>query len=158
MTSYLQRFFLIVAIVAVMPSAALADQKSHRKAAEVLLKEMGVDKQLESSLAQALDIQIKSSPNLAPARETMRKFYAKYISWESLKEDYISIYCDAFTEAELKDIFAFYKTPAGKKMIEKTPIITSKGMQLGASRVQEHAGELGKLIQEALSQPKSEQN
>ncbi len=108
------------AILITAGSAALAaDQKSHRKAAEDLLKIMDIENQLESSIDQTLDIQIKANPQIAPLKETMKKFLSKHMSWEGLKDDLITIYADAFTEPELNQIRAFYQTPAGKKMVEK---------------------------------------
>ena len=73
-------------------STASADTKSHRKAAEDLLKVMGTETQLQKSLDQVLEIQAKSNPQLAPFKDVMKTFFAKYLSWEGLKEDLIDIY------------------------------------------------------------------
>ena len=40
-----------------------------------------------------------------------------------LKSDVASIYASRFTEAELKLILAFYKTPAGQKVIKEEPVV-----------------------------------
>lgn len=130
------------------PSTCLADQKSHRKAAEDLLIAMKVNKQLENSIDQMLELQIKTNPGIAQVRGSMKRFFDKYMSWESLRNELIDIYVSAFTEEELKQITAFYKTPAGRKMVEKTPELMAKGMQLGVSRVQENQSELEKMIRE----------
>ena len=37
-----------------------------------------------------------------------------------------SIYATRFTEQELKDTLAFYKTPLGKKMLERRAELSSK--------------------------------
>ena len=50
------------------------------------------------------------------------------------------LYAAAFTEAELKDMVAFYKTPLGKKMLEREPVVldqTFNFMQQWAPRVGE---------------------
>ena len=41
------------------------------------------------------------------------------------------IYQKHLTEADLDDIIEFYKTPAGKKLAEKTPVITQESMAAG---------------------------
>lgn len=41
------------------------------------------------------------------------------------------IYQKHLTEDELKAIIAFYATPAGKKLAEKTPVIMQESMQAG---------------------------
>ena len=81
----------------------------------------------------------------------MKKFFSKHLSWENLKDDFIKLYTDAFTEPELKDIYAFYQTPSGKKMVAKMPELTGKGMQLGASRVQANQAELQSMLQQAAT-------
>jgi len=40
---------------------------------------------------------------------------------EELHKEIALGYASAFTEQELKDMIAFYKTPLGKKMIEQEP-------------------------------------
>ncbi len=149
-------FSLGVAVVTLLATASsgTADETSHRKAAEELLKVMKVDQQLEASIDQSLDVQIKANPALEPFKAVMKKFLSKHMGWESLKDEIISIYADAFEEDELKKIREFYETPTGKKMIEKTPTLLAKGMQLGLKRVQEHQDELRQMIQNEASKQK----
>ena len=133
----------------VFAPAVLADEESHRQSAEQLLKAMHVDNQLQTSINQMVDLQVKSNPQIAPQGDTIKKFLYKHMSWESLKDELITIYTEAFTEAELKQVTAFYETPAGKKMVEKMPELMSKGMQLGLKRVQSNQSELRQMLEEA---------
>jgi hypothetical protein len=144
------RLLIAASMICLAGSAtvAFADEKSHRKAAEDLLMVMGVDTQMQASIDQTLDLQAKANPQLTRFRPAMKKFFAKYMSWDVLKDDFIKIYTDAFEEDELKEIKAFYETPIGKKMVKKMPELMSKGMQLGASRVQQNMPELQQMIQE----------
>jgi hypothetical protein len=135
----------IILLTAGLP--ARADDESHRQAAEELLRAMRVDKQMESALEQTLDVSIKSQPSLKPYREVMRKFFAKHIGYDALKEDLVKIYVEEFTEPELRQILAFYKTPAGKKMVEKSPALMSKSMQLSMERVSKNQDELKQMIE-----------
>ncbi len=41
------------------------------------------------------------------------------------------IYKEEFTHDEVKDILAFYATPTGKKLAEKTGVLSQKGMAAG---------------------------
>lgn len=106
---------------------------------------------MNSMIEQSLEMQIKSNAQLAPLRAVMRKFFAKHLSCEALKDDFIDLYVAEFTEEELLDIAAFYQTPTGRKSIEKMPVLFQKGGELGSRRVQENAGELRKMIQEELN-------
>jgi hypothetical protein len=147
------KFRLIVAVAAacVVPSTLSADEKSHRKAAEELLLATNIESQLRSSIDQSIALQIKVNPQLAPMRGVFDRFFAKYMSWDALKDDVISMYVDAFTEPELREITAFYQTPTGKKMVQKMPELMAKGMQLGVSRVQANQAELQQMIRDELS-------
>ena len=46
-----------------------------------------------------------------------------------LNKQLIPVYKKHFTQDEVKAIIAFYETPAGKKLAEKTPLITVESMQ-----------------------------
>lgn len=139
---------MIAVAFLVFSPASGADETSHRQAAEELLRYTNVEKQLQGAIEQTVDIQVKANPQLAPRAGVLKKFFSKYMSWESLKDDIIKIYTDAFTENELKQITAFYKTPVGKKMLERTPEIMGKSMQLGVRRVQENQADLIRMLKE----------
>jgi len=40
------------------------------------------------------------------------------------------VYAETFTEQELKDILAFYRTPTGQKMVAKTPELSRRGQEM----------------------------
>ncbi len=128
-------------------SSSVADKKSHRKAAEELLKAANTEKVMETVMDQMLAI-LKQNPQLGPYQDVIKRFLSKYLSLESLQEELITIYTEEFTEAELKQLTAFYQTPVGKKAIEKLPQLTAKAGQLGVARVQANQAELQQMIEE----------
>ncbi len=65
---------LAAAILFTSVSTAAGDQKSHRKAAEALLEVMGVEDQLQARMDQMLDLQVKMNAQLAPVKDTMKRF------------------------------------------------------------------------------------
>jgi len=125
---------------------ASVPDKERLDAAMLLLKAMKVDKTLEKSITNAVDIKIKQQPMLEPYHGVMIKFFAKYMSWESLKDETAAIYAGAFTLAELKKLTEFYNTPTGKKLAEKNPELMRQGSLLGMRKVQEHIMELRQMI------------
>lgn len=149
--------FTCLAVLMVPVPFTRADEKSHRQAAEDLLKTMQIEKQMQTAMNQMLDLQIKTQPGLAPYKDVMRKFLNKHISFAALKDELIQIYVDEFTETELKQISAFYKTPAGKKIVEKGPALVSKGIQLGSQRVAKHQDELRQMIEDEAKKQKKNQ-
>lgn len=46
-----------------------------------------------------------------------------------LNKQLIPVYKKYFTQDEVKAVIAFYETPAGKKLAEKTPLIAVESMQ-----------------------------
>jgi hypothetical protein len=148
------RIACLAAIVLTMSAAALnADEKSHRAAVEELLVLTKTPQNMKSSIDQILDLQIKQAPMLASLKEPMRKFFEKHLSYESLKEDLITMYVEEFSEDEVRDLIKFYQTPLGKKSVEKMPVLFAKGAQLGAAKVEAHKLELQQLIRDELLKP-----
>lgn len=143
-----------VVVLAVYVPFGRADERSHRQAAEELLQAMKVDVQLNTSINQNLDLQLRAQPALVPYKDVMREFFTKHISYEALKDELVQIYVDEFTQDELKQIAAFYKTAEGKKMIEKSPSLMNKGMQLGMQRVAKHQDELKQMIEDEAKRKK----
>jgi hypothetical protein len=48
---------------------------------------------------------------------------------EELKSEVARLYATSFNEQELKDILAFYKSPAGKKLLQEQPNIVENSMK-----------------------------
>lgn len=129
---------IAVVFTLLSPLASLAAPASHRAAAESLLSQMDMDKVLSQSIDQTLKAQVQANPAIATYEPQMRAFFAKYMSWASMKDDMINIYMGEFSEEELKQLGAFYQTPVGKKAIERLPALLAKGAEMGQKRVQEH--------------------
>jgi len=126
---------------------ALADDDA-KVEAEKLLEVLNTKVTMDATIATMLDAQIKQNPQIAPYKHVMLAFFAKYMSYESLKPDLISIYSTEFTASELKAAREFYSTPAGKKFIASMPKLMGLGAKLGGDRVQEHMPELLKAVED----------
>ncbi len=63
----------------------------------------------------------KKEAFLGEVKETLPALYGKMAK----------IYMEEFTHSEIKELLKFYETPVGKKMAEKTGILTQKGMLAG---------------------------
>jgi hypothetical protein len=134
------------------PAIVISD--SLRAAVEMLFKTMHMDSLFTQTVHQMLELQLQQSPEFLPFEATMRAFFEKYLSWQSLKEDLIRIYAENFSLNEVNDLIAFYKTPTGQKAIQKIPELMNRGGRLGAQRVQENFPELQRMVEEALAAEK----
>jgi len=70
----------------------------------------------------------------------------KYIGWQALKDDLTAMYLQAFTEAELDQMNAFYSSPTGQKVLQRLPELVRQRNQLAMQRLQEHIGELQQAV------------
>ena len=59
-----------------------------------------------------------------------------------LVNDVAKLYATTFTEQELKDLLAFYKSPAGKKIITEEPVILEKSARSADSWIPKFAEEV----------------
>jgi len=145
---------LIVALCLFVPLAARAAEPSpsHVQAVEELLHTMKMDTLLGQTLDALVEAQAAQNPDFAKIEDVLRQFMAKYMSWEVLKPQLVTIYADTFTEAELREINAFYNTPTGQKAITVLPGLMQKGMAIGQKTMQDHLPELQEAIQKKLKE------
>ena len=73
---------------------------------------------------------LQSNPMLGKdLNEVAAKLHADYASRSAeILNDVAKIYASRFTEQELKDVLAFYKTPAGRKVIIEEPKVLDASM------------------------------
>jgi len=125
---------------------------AHFKAAEEVLQASGVDVQFKESI-EALVNQY-SEQVAVEKREKFKRvlntFMAKYASWDNVKDSLSSIYAEAFSEAELKQLAAFYQTPLGKKLVREQPFLLQKSMQFGQTLIASHQVELQQMLQDVF--------
>lgn len=145
---------LVAAFCLLVPSAALAGQPSpsHVQAAEELFRTMKIDTLLDQGIDTLVKAQVQQNPDLADFEDVLRQFLGKYMRWDALKPQLVAIYTEAFTEAELREITAFYKTPAGQKAVTVMPELMQKGMAIGQKAVQDHIGELKEAVEKKMKE------
>jgi hypothetical protein len=142
----LMRLAVCIAVICGVAAFAAADSAAVKEA-ENLLKLTNLEQVFNDAIDQSLDLQMKQNPVLVPYKDTMREFFNKYMSFESLKPDLVKIYTNNFTAAELKEINVFYSTVVGRKVARVTPKLMAEGAELGMRRVQEHLPELRQMIE-----------
>lgn len=144
---FLSMLALVASVVPVL--SARADENSHRAAVLELCSVMDLEHVMQDSMNRMIDVQLQQAPQMQSARPQFEKFFGKYLSWSALKDDYVKLYMENFTEPELRELITFYKTPTGKKAVKQMPVLLQKGAELGASRVRDHMGELMEMLQQA---------
>ncbi|MEO1575650.1 MAG: DUF2059 domain-containing protein, partial [Pseudomonadota bacterium] len=119
---------------------AAADAKSHEAAARELLEVMETSDLIDQMNPQldALFKEMMPEHNLPPEEsELMDAFEQELkvaiyetVSWARMEKDFLKLYMNVFSESEIRELTAFYRTPLGQKTIEKMPQLTQESMQL----------------------------
>ena len=107
-----------------------------------------MEKQLLDSAAQ----KGSDADAIAEAHEVFASFRnraAKLNFGNAMREDFIQIYSKFFTEQELRDVVAFYESPAGRKAIEVLPRIMTEGMQAAERHI---SPQIEQAIKEAMEE------
>ena len=160
-------------IMSLFNSIANADEASHRSAAEELLLLTNTDKMLKpmweqmESMMEDQFYRMGASDNLKPIlkkyQTKMLKILEEKLGWEKVKNDFITIYVKTYSEDEIVAISNFYKSPAGRKFIEKMPqlmqetmAISQKNMPAIMEKMQEISNEMETEIIQLKEQEKQE--
>lgn len=149
------------------PSPAATPDAERQGKAEELLQAMQADKQFSSqmervkhSMADLTNSTLRRvNPNMTPEQTAnIQKTQAQILdliqsrmSWDALKPEMVNAYAELFTAKELDDLIAFYKTPAGQKLVEKMPALNAKASQISQRRVMELLPQIQKLAAESAA-------
>jgi hypothetical protein len=125
---------------AVTPNAASAAASS--AAALELFKAMKLQDSLQDTTAAMIDSEVSRNPGLTPYREVMLQWLRKYMTWDAMLPELTKMYTETFTDAELKEMTAFYGSPAGQKSLTKIPELMQRTAMIGARLGQAHSDEL----------------
>jgi hypothetical protein len=122
--------------------------EAERKAANELLEISRFEKVMDNAVNAAVQMVKQMDPKMESHEAKVRKFYKKYMGAESLRKEVIDLYAEIFTEKELKEIIAFYKTKTGQKALEKLPELMKRSIRIAQTRVMQNMGELQKMLSE----------
>jgi len=119
-----------------------------RDAAADLLRIMGLERTMMAGMTTMVDIQIQQNPTLGPYRDVLLKWAETFMTWDAVSPELIDLYAGTFTESELQELIAFYKTPTGQKALTEIPGLMQKGAAIGTDIAKKHTAELEKMIRE----------
>ncbi len=142
-----RQMLMILLVLGLAPLAVWgAEPESHRQAAAELLNTMDLEKIMMAGANAMLDAQVHSNPALAPYLDVLQGWVAKYLTKDAVGPKMTDLYMNAFTESELRELTAFYKTPTGRKALTTMPSLAQQGAQIGMEIAQKHTPELQEMI------------
>lgn len=155
---------VILVVLVVFTAFVHADDVSHRAAAEKLLKLSNVDKLIEPIFQQLKGMmgqQFAQTGVPQDRREILEKYsnklfdlMSKEMSWDKVKDEYITMYVSTYTEKEMNEIIEFYKSQVGQRVIEKTPQTMQASFQISQKHVQRIMPQIQQISQEMAAELK----
>ena len=157
---------VLLMVLTVGCCCARADDASKRAKAEQLFMLLHMDtmmEQLMSGVRTQVQQITESMPGADHATPEQKKQIVDFqqrvmdvvnqkIGWKALEPDFISLYASTYTEEELDGILAFYKSPVGQRMIEKTPELTTKSTRITQQKMSELQPVLSQMVQDFMKQ------
>jgi len=117
------------------------------KAAYKLFEALKMKEGIRNALEQALALQIKRQPAMAPYEDIYKEYFRKYTKWEDMKKDLAKLYAQAFDVKELNELTKFYQSKVGQKSLTVMPRLTQLSMLMAQQRIAKHADELKAAVE-----------
>jgi hypothetical protein len=129
----MKRLLIITCLaLALVPTAVAQTKKENIRELLVL---MGAEEQYGQSIKTMVPMMLRQYQS--SATEAQRKILTDFANKEGkvmmktvLDQDITAYYEKTFTDGEIRDILAFYKTPAGKKLVKSSPEIQQELSQV----------------------------
>lgn len=145
---------LIAATAVVLPLATHAQDSTARRtptpgaiaAAEQLLVLMNTERVMRAAITATFDAQVKAQPLMAPFMDVMQQWADRVITMKAMGPQLARVYAEFFSEAELRQMIAFYQSPVGRRLAAVLPELTRRGSEIGAAVAEAHTAELEAAI------------
>lgn len=136
---------LLIFLLSGFPAAS-EPAASHLDAATELLGEMDMERQMIGGASAMADAMVFQNPMMIPYRDVVIAWASKYMTWDNLQGEFARLYADAYSEDELRQLTAFYKTPVGRKTVELGPALMKQGAEIGARLAAKHSADMEEMI------------
>jgi uncharacterized protein len=129
------RLIIALALLLAAGSPAFAQTTPGKAAAIRELLEVGQTREtflrgMELGMAEQME---EMTPTV---RAALRSFMDEHFRYEDLEPGFIAMYDALFTEEEIRGITAFYRTPAGRRMVELSPEVAVASQRIANERLQ----------------------
>lgn len=128
---------VLLFIIIIASPCIFASEASHQNAAKELMEVVDIDTVLDAmyenmnaTIAQSL---VKQDPCFESIKKPLADLFTKHnqkiLNAELFKKKMQEIYVETFTEPEIQEIIAFYKTPVGQKTLKTMPLVMTKSSE-----------------------------
>ena len=123
-----------------------------RKAYEGVLAQM--DSMMDASMKQAAEGRQLTPEQQKVVDEMRAKMVAlvkESMNWDSLEPRMEEIYQKSFSQSEMDGMLRFYKSPTGKAVLAKMPVVMQNTMQIMQGVMQDMIPKIRQIVQETAS-------
>lgn len=152
------RAFFAALLLTLISTQVMADAASHAAAAKQLLKLVNADQiagpwygQVNQMFAQ------RFAESQAPAskKAVLESYQAKAkatldkaVGWNKIEPEMVSLYTKGFSEAELNELIAFYKSPLGQKVLKQMPALFAESMKMTQAKLEPVVPQVNQLLEQ----------
>ena len=111
--------------------------------------------QMESAMKASVQQATKGKPLSAEEQAVLDRQQARMagivkeeLSWEKMKDLYVQVYRETFSQEEIDGLIAFYQTPVGQSFVSKQPELTKRTMAILQQRMAPMMQRIQKMSEE----------
>lgn len=148
-----------------LPALLLADEASKRTKIDqlmVLMDSEALSRQMMDQAHHNVQAEVMRPGTPAELQPILKEYADKMVAvvdrqlrWTVMRPKVAQFYAESFTEPELDSILTFYRSPAGKALVQKMPTLMNKSMELGQQQLQSARPEIQKLSDEMITKMKA---
>lgn len=122
------KYFLTILTILFVTTGAMAQQKTKKENIRELLTIMGSEKQAKLMINMMIDTYRKTASTVS---DEFWDELVKELKTDELVDMVVPIYEKYYSDEEIVQLLAFYKSPLGQKVIERLPLITQESYKVG---------------------------
>jgi hypothetical protein len=141
----MSKYWFLLALI--ISASSAAQQQTHIDAATKLFEAMHSEEAVQQTFDQVFsqmseiqsqmgipeDQQAKSERRMQEVTTVIKDA----LTWERMRDRFIVVYVEVFTEQELRELASFFTSPIGKKYVEKQPEIAQAAMKITGEMMRE---------------------
>lgn len=145
--------FIVALATPAAAQQARAFTPSHLQAAREYLEAVHVQQLAAAGVEVTLDQQIRTSPEMEPYRAAMMEWARELFASAEAKTAFAELYAEAFNEADLRALTAFYRTPLGQRVAQIQPKLAERGAEVGRRLAESHQADLVARLERVKPKP-----
>jgi len=103
---------------------------------------------MTQGMAQQLKVKPEEQAIFKKFNDKMFAAMKEEMNWQKMKTPTIEIYAKHFSEKEISDMIAFYKTESGKSMLKKLPAVMTDSMMMAQNMMKGFIPKMQKMSAE----------